>query len=320
MMKQYGMMRILSDASTEPAGGGGTPSLINTGGSNSGTPASGANGKTDLAPAATGDKPAAGSNAANTGGTASWLSALPKELQEDATIKKFADVQGLAQSYINAQRLIGADKIAIPSKHATEEDWKQVYSKLGLPESVDKYDVKFAEQATLDKKFVEDYKAQALAAGILPKQAQKLADWFGQVNAKAETEILTQRKAQVDKEIAGLKSEWGTAFPDKVQHANNALQKFADAETMAYINKIGLDNDVRFVKLMSAMGEAMFKEGTIPAGGKTSTGMTPADARKAAQAIVMNQEHPYNIKTHPGHKAAVEEVSALFNSATQKSS
>lgn len=317
MMKRFGLMRLLFDkAGDGGSGGGGAGSLLNTGGGNGGSQTPPPEGNPN--PNGSGDK--SGGNAGANGGTGTpnWLSALPKELQEDASIKKFTDVQGLAQSYINAQKLLGAEKIAIPSKHATEDDWKQVFEKLGLPPA-DKYEVKFGDQATIDKKFVDEFKSIAHKNGILPKQAQALADWFSQSNANAETEISTARKAQVEKEIKGLKDEWGKAFDEKLRFANNALANFADDDTIKYLEKTGLANDVRLVKMLSSMGEQLFKEGKI-ADKQGQSGVTPDEAKKAANAIIMNPEHPYHLKTHPGHKAAIEEVRALMEQAYSKSS
>ena len=41
--------------------------------------------------------------------------------------------------YISKDELVGLDKIAVPNKHATDEDWKEVYKKLGSPETADAY-------------------------------------------------------------------------------------------------------------------------------------------------------------------------------------
>ena len=63
----------------------------------------------------------------------SFLSSLPEELQKEPSLQNFTNVGDMAKTLVHSQKMVGADKIAIPSKHATEEDWKQVYTKLGLP-------------------------------------------------------------------------------------------------------------------------------------------------------------------------------------------
>ena len=35
--------------------------------------------------------------------------------------------------------MIGQDKVAVPNKNSTEDQWNEVYDKLGRPESADKY-------------------------------------------------------------------------------------------------------------------------------------------------------------------------------------
>ena len=37
----------------------------------------------------------------------------------------FKDVNGMAKGYMNAERMIGADKIAIPGKSATPDEWRE---------------------------------------------------------------------------------------------------------------------------------------------------------------------------------------------------
>lgn len=74
-----------------------------------------------------------------------WYSSLPDELKSDPNIIKFKDPASLAKSYIHLQRNLGADKIALPGENATDDDWKQVYRKLGVPESLDEYKVNSPE-------------------------------------------------------------------------------------------------------------------------------------------------------------------------------
>ena len=36
-------------------------------------------------------------------------------------------MEDLLKSYKHAQSLVGADKIPVPNKHATDEDWNEVF-------------------------------------------------------------------------------------------------------------------------------------------------------------------------------------------------
>ena len=43
-----------------------------------------------------------------------FLSTIPEELREHPSLSPIKDVENLARSYVNAQKLIGADKIPLP--------------------------------------------------------------------------------------------------------------------------------------------------------------------------------------------------------------
>ena len=70
---------------------------------------------------------------------ANWKDALPEDVKQDPSMQAIQTVDNLAKSYVNAQKMIGADKIIVPNKYAEENEWKDVFTKLGLPESPDKY-------------------------------------------------------------------------------------------------------------------------------------------------------------------------------------
>jgi hypothetical protein len=56
-----------------------------------------------------------------------------------------------------------------------------------------------------------------------------------------------------------------------------------------------------------------FSEDTISAGQETAGNLTPSEAQKQVTNIMGDQSHPYWLKDHPGHAAAVKEVADLQN-------
>ena len=71
--------------------------------------------------------------------TSSWKDSISEAYRNDPNIEKFTEIDALAKSYINATKMIGQDKVVIPTNNSTEEHWDDVYAKLGRPESADKY-------------------------------------------------------------------------------------------------------------------------------------------------------------------------------------
>ena len=58
-----------------------------------------------------------------------WRSSIPEDLQNDPSLADIQDVAGLANGYVHAQHMIGADKVAIPSRDATPEELDNFYNK-----------------------------------------------------------------------------------------------------------------------------------------------------------------------------------------------
>lgn len=292
-------------------GSGGAGSLLTPSGGGSGAPAGA--GDAGAASGADSGKPAgdAGTgDGAKGGGTADWRSQLPKELQEDATLKKYTSVSALAGAYLNAQKLIGADKIAIPGKHATEEDWKNVYKKLGVPEKVDEYQVKFKEGVSIDEKFSKSFREFAHSKGILPSQAQALADWFSDVNAGSEAEIANEQKQQFAKTVETLKKDWGNSFDLQVARANKVIQEAGGDELAQHFATLGLGGDAKVMKFLAKVGEDLYGEHKFVEGQGGASTLTPKEID--AKIASLTKESAYFEKTHPNHKAVVAEVQDLF--------
>ncbi len=247
-------------------------------------------------------------------GTSSWRDTLPDDLKNDPSLATFADVSQLAKSYTHAQRMVGADKIPIPGKLATEEDWKAVYKKLGVPDSADKYDIKVPEKTPVDENFIKSFKEQALKTGMLPHQAQKFVEWIAEGASARSAEMNAARKTQTESGIAALKTEWGQGYDKKVQAAQVAVSEFGGDELTAYLEKTGLGNDPMMIKLLAKVGESL-KEDKIAGNGSTRLmGKTPDEIQGEINTIMGNPADPYNVAQHPNHALAVEEMNKRFQS------
>ena len=91
-----------------------------------------------------------------------WKDSISEQYRNDPNIEKFTEIDALAKSYINATKMIGQDKLVIPNNNSTEEAWNEVYTKLGRPESADKYslDAK-SEVVNLDENAIKQFAEQS---------------------------------------------------------------------------------------------------------------------------------------------------------------
>ena len=292
------------------SGSGNPPASGGAGAGASGGAAGGANGGGAGAGAS-----ASGGNAQSIQFPENWKLALDSELQEDPSLKLINDVPSLAKSYVNAQKMVGADKIPVPGKHATEDDWKAVYQKLGLPKDVKEYGIEAPKDAGFDDEFIGQFKAAAHQANILPQQAQKLVNWFAEASKAAGENMQKQFQEREEQGLAKLKEEWGQAYNNKVAAANQALKDFADEGTRKFFYD-NLANNAQMIKFLATIHEKMGKEDIVRGnGGGGDPVYTPAEAQKEYNKIIGDMNHPYHQKAHPGHKSAVEEVQRLFGMA-----
>jgi hypothetical protein len=242
----------------------------------------------------------------------SWHEQLPEDMRGEASLKMIKDIPNLAKSYLNAQKMVGAEKIAIPGKHASEQDWKQVFAKLGVPETVDKYEFKAPEG--FNPEIMGKFKEIAHGAGILPQQAEKLVNFYQDLNKNASESNLTQQKAKMEEGVTALRKEWGNAFDQEVEVAKAGLQSFGDDNFKKFLDESGLKSHPEMVKLFNRLGKATGEQG-IKGQGTSGFSLAPQAAQAQINSIKSDPSHPYWNDGHQGHKSAVSEMQKLFQQA-----
>ena len=245
--------------------------------------------------------------------TQSFVDTLPEDIRSESSLQNFTDAGQLAKSYIHAQRMVGADKMPVPTNNFTDDDWKETFTKLGVPASPDKYDVNYNLQEGANDQPVKDFISHAHTLGLLPKQLQGVLDYYGNL------EQSSLDNAQKDQELnrvnneTSLRKEFGLAYDKKLNQANDVFKNFF-AEELAEVklqDGTSIGNHPGFIKALATMSEK-FSEDTISASQESAGGLlTPQEAQKEVSKIMGDPKHPYWIKEHPNHDAAVKEVADL---------
>lgn len=261
----------------------------------------------------------------NTGGTpppASWLDSLPPEYKSEPSIQAHKDIGSLVKSYISGQKMIGADKVALPGKNATPEQWNEFYTKVGRPESHEKYGdpdyAKIAPNIEVDKARLTEVKKTFHGLGLTDTQAKGVLEMYyknvhGEITAKSEA-----TKVQTEASITDLKREYGEKWDAKLQTAQWVLKQYGDegGEFKKFLDESGLGNDTRLVRMLTKVGEGMLEDKARGRG----PGLTPGDAAAAAAEIKQLSvdeefQKALNTKNHVGHKDAVDKWLELHRQA-----
>jgi hypothetical protein len=241
-----------------------------------------------------------------------WKEGIPSEFREDPALKAIADVPTLVKSYLSAQKMVGRDKVVVPGKHATEDDWTSFFRKAGLPETLEEYEVTVPEGAQFEDGFISEFKETAFKSGMLPRQVNQLLSWYSEANSRAVSEWEQRAAQRQEEQLEALKQEWGQAFNDRVALAKRALNSSGIENVWSWIEDNNKQNDPMMVRLLAKFGE-MLGEDKIVGEEAGSGNRTPADVQSEINEILGNPEHPVNVANHPNHQAAVKELQGLFN-------
>jgi len=251
-----------------------------------------------------------------------WKASLPEDIRDNQLIHNANSIESLAKTAIHAQSMIGADKLAIPGKWANDDDWNNVYTKLGKPEDAQGYKLELKEGTQVDKDMESWYRGLAHKAGLNDRQANTI---FQEYMAKeAELKAANAPPSLEDVEIIkgeaeiALKKEWGKAFDTKMNEAKGVLTEFAPKDFDQLLTKDGvpLGNDPVFIKTLANIGNyinSKLGEDKM-VGNKQQPQYTPADAEKEIAALRGDPRDggPYWDKKHPDHMRTVQQVQELM--------
>lgn len=266
-----------------------------------------------------GGEPAGGEGAKSFELPENWKDGLPEDIKAEGCLETVRDFEGLVKSFVHAQKAVGRDKIPLPGPHATEDDWKAVYNKLGLPESVEEYELNTPEGVEIDDDFIKGFKEQAHKNGVLPKQAEGLMNWYLE-HTKGLMEGQQQETAQQKADnLKKLQTEWGEAYSNKMKRAQIALREIAGENKdemnalFEALDKTGMSTNPAMIKAFDKVADLLSEDTFKGEAEKTFGVKSPAEAQREIDQIMANPEHPYFNEVHPNHQKAVEDVGKLFD-------
>jgi len=239
---------------------------------------------------------------------------MDESLKGEASLKLFLkdnkfDYAGVLKSYVNAQKMLGKEKVVIPSKNATEDDWNNFYNKIGRPE-LDKYAINLREGQEADEAFLGKFKEVAHKSGLLPKQAEALFNWYHEEVDSVHKSSIEEQTAKIESEHLNLKKEWGFGYDKEIDLAKRALRQFASEDEIKEFKEAGLTGDVRFIKFMNKIGKGL-KEDSFKYESAGNFGITKEEASRKISEMYSNKEGPYLNKSHSGHKQALHDMLKL---------
>jgi hypothetical protein len=260
-----------------------------------------------------------------------FLSLIDEELRKQSNISNFKDINALAKSFIEKDKMIGGS-VRIPPKDASPEakqeffsklkdidgillkDDKDLFSKLGRPESADKYDIDNMLPEQFRNNFkadIDEFKRVIFDLGLSNDQAKMLAE--KQLNI---IELNNKRSAEEKtKAEESLKKLWGQDYDNRLNAAKQVAKIYGDkfGEDIKKLITGPSGNNPALLHMLSELAET-YKEKGHEGMSSMDLGMTPQLAR---QKIMEKRRDigfmaAYDSAKHPGHDKAVAELEALY--------
>ena len=235
---------------------------------------------------------------------------IPENFREEKALDNFNNMEDFVKSYLHAQKLVGADKIPVPNKHATEEDWNEVFKRLGAPNDPNDYKYDFKDQE-MDQGQVQEFNKTAHRLGLLPKQAEGLIKFYNEMNvnnAASQEEAAAQAQMNVEAE---LKKEFGPQYNKRLDQAkrlavNSLGQDFLENTYLKDGSRLG--DNLNVIKAFSDLADKLSEDPIIQGDGTSY--MTAKDIEKEITELTQ-EGSAYWDKNHINHQKSVDEVLKL---------
>ena len=235
---------------------------------------------------------------------------IPEEYKEEKALQNFSTMNDFVKSYLSAQKLVGANKVAIPNKMATDEDWEEVYSKLGRPSKPEDYKYSFGEEE-IDQNALKSFNETAHRIGLLPKQAERIIKFYNEMNTQAEVDNQKVFEVKQTEAMADLKKEFGPTYTKRLDQAKKlAVETLGNDMLNNTILKDGsrLGDSVEVIKAFSMLADKLSEDEIIKGEG---TGYQTASEIEKEISELTEDGSPYWNKTHPNHAKTVDRVFKL---------
>lgn len=238
-----------------------------------------------------------------------WRDGLPEAIRNEKCLDSIKTVATLAQSYVHAQKAIGANKVTIPTENSSQDEWDAFYSATGRPESADKYSdekLSIPEGVELDKSQLEAFRKYAFDHGLSQKAYEAALSYDIQRAKDAQAKLIEARNQEYNSTLAKLQSEYGPSMQSVVLQCNKAMETFGLTDTL---RQHGLLNNYAVIKALAQIGSSI-SETRLP----DTSAPAPSNPQSRLNEIMSDPSDAYFRREHPGHAARVAEVAALLNS------
>ena len=242
----------------------------------------------------------------------SWKEAISEEFRNDPNISKFTELDALAKSYINATRMIGQDKVAVPNENSTDDQWNEVYTKLGRPETADKYKLEAkSDVVPIDEGAIKTFAETSHKLGLNNKQAQGILEYYKSMMESTAQQSRIDYETSHAEAVQQLRQEWGKSYDENVKKAAAVAKANLGTDILEIQLKDGsvLGDNPALIKGFLKIANMMSEDKIVST--ESESVDQGKDVEQEIARIMNDRTGPYWNKTHPDHDKIVQQVYTL---------
>ena len=145
---------------------------------------------------------------------------------------------------------------------ATDEDWEEVYSKLGRPAKPEDYKYSFSEEE-INQDQLKNFNETAHRIGLLPKQAERIIKFYNEMNTQAEVDNQKLFEEKQTVAMTDLKKDFGPTYTKRLDQAKKlATETLGNEMLNNTVLKDGtrLGDSVEVIKAFSMLADKLSEE------------------------------------------------------------
>jgi len=259
-----------------------------------------------------------------------WKTSLPDEVKPLAQAKGWKSPAEALKSYVHLERLVGADKIALPPKDSHgNRDWSKWdgWSALGRPEAPERYVFKTAAGKTaagsagpaesaaspVDREFQQHMAPLLHRAGLAQWQVDLLAEGMDGFSQRFRGRSQAREAEELSAAEAELRREWDQSFDRHLDLANRAVRQFGGPELARALGQSGLGRNPAVVRAFARIGAMLAEDSGLPHDRPGAASGGGGSARAEIQRLKADAEfqQAFLNRLHPGHDAAMQRMLRL---------
>ena len=191
----------------------------------------------------------------------------------------------------------------------TQDDINRIYSRLGRPESSDKYDLNDIVPSEYNQDIITQFKEKAFENGMSNEGVRKMAEWYKEVELKQIDSMNKAKQHQAEMWKLQVMKEWGSNFEKNVQLAVKARDAYTDADFRKYMDETGLGNHPAMLKAFAQIGRELSEDKLVQS--ETASRIAADEASLRREIDRLRSDKDFMSAYRKGDPAAIRRMNKL---------